>query len=161
MLSILSILFYFFLVSNILLIMSVASSTRSTASVSFYGDEIEFEKAIDQTFLDCQEHLNQLHVEVRNLSMCDVDDHQVYMEALKAFHAVLDNIDGLAVVFKELKSVAKQALGPAPKALKEEVKQEVERWKERRKREKEEAKREVEAAKAATKAAKEEEKKGN
>ena len=80
--------------------------------------------------------------------MTEDDD---YIECLGVHFAVCDYVDVLSELFKELKDVSKQVLGPCPKTLKEEVKKINDKRKESKKMEKDKIKKEADAQKKAVK----------
>ena len=100
------------------------SSIGSTCSsmVSFRGeDEIDVNDALDVLFREMQENLNSCHCSVRQLAMSE-ERADTYMEAAEHHFAIQDYVDVLVDLFKELKSVSKQVLGPCPKDYKTEFK---------------------------------------
>ena len=100
------------------------SSIGSTCSsmVSFRGeDEMDVGEALDVLFSEMQNNLNSCHCSVRQLAMSE-ERADTYMEAAE-FHLNIEiYVDTLAGLFKELKSVSKQVLGPCPKEYKNEFK---------------------------------------
>ena len=98
------------------------SSVGSCASfVSFRGgDEIDLETCLDELYKDVQQNLNNSQCSVRELARLTEDDD--YIECLQVHYSVCDYVDILSELFKELKDVSKQVLGPCPKDLKDEVK---------------------------------------
>lgn len=104
------------------------SSNMSHQSVSYYGEEMDVEEAIDTTFIKCQQFLNDIQMNMRGLAMTgDQDDD--YLVALEIHHKVVSDIDGLARLFRELKSVSKQILGTCPKEMKSDVKHLIDNFK--------------------------------
>lgn len=106
-------------------------SNGSQISVSYFGEEMNFDTMLDNCFTQMQTYLNDLHCQVRELSMVDEQDSD-YLVALDLYHSIVDNIDGLAELMSELKSVSKQVLGPCPKESKLKVKAKTDLWKQKK-----------------------------
>ena len=110
---------------------SVASA-MSAMSVSFQGSEMPLEGALDEVFLQMQEHVNGIHCATREfVGMFDQDDD--YLLELGKTLEIHDAIDDIAELFKELKSVLKQCLGKPPAELKAQAKAKVDAHKAARK----------------------------
>ena len=110
---------------------SVASA-MSAMSVSFQGSEMPLEGALDEVFLQMQEHVNGIHCVTREfVGMFDQDDD--YLLELDKTLEIHDAIDDMAELFKELKSVLKQCLGKPPAELKAQAKAKVDAHKAARK----------------------------
>jgi hypothetical protein len=43
----------------------------SSVTVSAFGDEMPLEEAVDAIFKDIQDHINELHVQIRLLTMTE------------------------------------------------------------------------------------------
>jgi hypothetical protein len=128
----------------------MSSIGSCTSFVSFRGDgEIDLETCLDELYKDVQQNLNNSQCSVRELARLTEDDD--YIECLGVHWAVVDYVDVLADLFKELKEVSKQVLGPCPKPLKEEVKKLTEDRKNKHARAKAEKKAEDKALKQAEK----------
>ena len=97
------------------------SSNGSTMSVSFFGQEMDFDSMCDTCFKDLQSYMNDIHCKVRELSMVEEQDSD-YLRALSYHLEIKDGIEGITNLLKELSSVSKQVLGKPPAAQKEEVK---------------------------------------
>ena len=97
------------------------NSQMSSMSVSYFGDEMPIEQALDQVFTELIQHQNALHCYVRELCMMQDQDND-YIEGLKKVLKIHDNIDEMSDLFKELKSVCSQVLGKPPKEEKDEAK---------------------------------------
>ena len=97
------------------------SSNGSQLSVSYFGEEMDFDSMCDTCFKDLQQFLNDVHCKVRELSMCEEQDNE-YLVALSYHLEIRDGIDGITALLKELASVSKQVLGKPPTELKEQVK---------------------------------------
>ena len=102
----------------------------SGVSVSFCGDEVEFEEAVDKVYKEIQTFVNDTQCGVRELALIE-ERGETYMVALDVWHDLDVAIDGVLFLFKELRSISKQYLGKPPKELKNEVKAKIEDWKKR------------------------------
>ena len=100
----------------------------SSQSVSFFGEDIDVEVALDKIITQIQSFINDTHVNVRQLIVIPEQDNN-YMLALEHYLAIITDIDGMGELFKELKSVAKQILGKPPNELKEQVKTHIDNHK--------------------------------
>jgi hypothetical protein len=87
--------------------MSIASSILSQTSVSYYGEEVNVEAALDDVFKLLGDNLNHMHVFTREICMM-LDQDSDYIEGVKKSDQINDNIDGMNDLFRELKSVVKQ-----------------------------------------------------
>ena len=99
---------------------SSIGSAFSEMSVSFEGEEVDLETALDDIFKRIQEFHNGTHCDVRTLAMLPEQDDD-YMESFKLFVGIGDNIDGITDLMKELKGITRQLIGPVPKEYKDEV----------------------------------------
>jgi hypothetical protein len=89
-------------------------SNQSNVSVSIWGEEMDLEVAVDKIFKQIQEHLNELHCQIRQLCQSE-DRNDDYDEALEHYEAItLHTKEGVAVM-KDLPKVMKQILPPKPK----------------------------------------------
>jgi hypothetical protein len=59
----------------------------SEISVSMWGEEMDLEVAVDKIFKQIQEHLNELHGQIRQLCMSE-DRGDDYDEALEYYNAI-------------------------------------------------------------------------
>jgi len=84
-------------------------STMSQQSVSYFGEEVELEQAIDSCFRDLQTFLNGLQCSLRSLATLS-DMGVGFEEALKHGDDIEDSIDDMAPLFKELKSLMSQIM---------------------------------------------------
>ena len=91
-------------------------SNMTEITVSAFGEEMELTEAVDKIFTEVQDHINELHVQVRQLSMCE-DRNDSYEEAYAYYHEVVEHVKEGNNVFKELTKVMKQLLPPRPKDL--------------------------------------------
>ena len=83
------------------------SSNGSQISVSYFGEEMDFDTMCDTCFRDLQSYLNNIHCKVRELSMCEEQDNE-YIVALSYHLEIRDGIDGISTLLKELASVSKE-----------------------------------------------------
>jgi hypothetical protein len=81
--------------------------------VSFRGEEIDVSDALDMLFKDLQENLNHCHCSVRQLAQCE-ERADTFLEAAQFDFEIQDYVEGLTVLFKELKQVSKDVLGKPP-----------------------------------------------
>jgi hypothetical protein len=120
-------------------------STMSTMSVSVFGEEIILEQALDDIFKQLQTSLNDCHSETREMAMNldREDDFKIFYEHDRK---IQEFVDGLTVLFKELKSVSKQVMGkPDNEEDKAWLKEQLERKKREAQIAKDDAKRAKEA----------------
>lgn len=106
--------------------MSICSTTSTI--VSFRGEEMEVEQALDSLVKDVQSHLNDCQAALRNLAMSD-DRGDSYCEAAEIAHDIAEGVGALQKLFKELTTMAKQVLGPCPKTDKPEYAALQAKWK--------------------------------
>lgn len=89
-------------------------STMTDRSVSCFGEEMLLEDAIDHIFKEIQDHINQIHCELRNL--CQSEERaDTYSEAKEYLDDITLHIKEGTKVMKELIPVCKQLLPPKPK----------------------------------------------
>ena len=112
------------------------SSQMSDTSVSFQGNEIPLADALDEVFTELQGFLNSLHCYTRDLAIMK-DRNEDYEVELKQVLVIGDTIESMSDLFKDLKLVAKQVIGPPPKDQKEAMKTIVDDHRAKKKREKE------------------------
>ena len=117
----------------------MSSIASNATSVSFRGEEMDVSDALDLLFRDLQKNLNHCHCSVRQLAQCE-ERADTFMEAAEFDFQIQDYVDGLGVLFKELKQVSKDVLGKPPPEYKEEYKTALENRKADKLRKKEEAK---------------------
>ena len=91
-------------------------SNMSSVTVSAFGDEMPLEEAVDAIFKDIQDHINELHVQIRLLTMTE-DHGESYEDAFEYYYHVVEHIREGNALFKELPKVMKQILPPRPKDL--------------------------------------------
>ena len=114
--------------------MSVCSNSSSI--VSFRGEEIDVNDALDTLFKDLQQKLNYCHSTVRTLVLSE-DRDESYIETAAHVWEIEDYTDVLDELFGELRTVAKEILGKCPADEKEEFKKISDKRKEDKKRAKE------------------------
>ena len=85
-------------------------SGMSGMSVSFFGEEVGLEQALDTCFKDLQDHLNESHVLTRQLAMLSEQDGD-WVSAVDLAFAIQERCGDMAGLFKELKSVVIQVRG--------------------------------------------------
>jgi hypothetical protein len=91
-------------------------SSMSNVTVSAFGEEMPLEEAVDAIFKDIQEHLNELHVQIRLLCMAE-EHNESYEDAFEYYHHITEHIKEGQGLFKELPKVMKQILPKRPKEL--------------------------------------------
>lgn len=124
--------------------MSSIGSATSTV-ISYGGEEVELETALDDLYKSIQHNLNHSQCAVREMSKLKEDD--LFMDCVPIHWAVCDYVDILNDLFKQLLDISSQVLGKPNKDEKEEYKKICEERKIRKKREKEQAKQEAKQAK--------------
>ena len=95
---------------------SSVCSNMSQVTVSAFGEEMELSDAVDKIFHDIQDHINELHVQIRQLCMTE-DRNESYEEAYAYYHEICEHIKEGNQIFKELPKVMKQILPARPKEL--------------------------------------------
>ena len=93
---------------------SQASSVMSEISVSYNGEEMPLEDAIDDVFKQIQGHINQIHIELRNLCLAD-DRNEDYFECLKYHESLTEHVNEGCSMFKSVIKISKQLLPTKPK----------------------------------------------
>ena len=103
------------------------SSNGSCMSVSAFGsDEMALDDAVDRVYLESQQQLNDSHSLVRQLCMLHEQD-QDFRVSVELSDRIVDHIDELNNIFKELKSIVKQcSIKPETPEEKQWLKQHVE-----------------------------------
>lgn len=117
----------------------MSSIASNASSVSFRGEEMDVDTALDTLFRELQDNLNHCHCAVRNLAQSE-ERAETYIEAAGYHFEIEDYVDTLLGLFTELKSVSKEVLGRPPPETREEFKALVEKRKAEKKRLKEEQK---------------------
>lgn len=91
-------------------------SNMSDMSISYGGEEMDLDDAIDHIFKELQNHINETHVQIREMCQWDLrgedyDDVMVYFKEME-----LHIREGCSL-FKDLISVMRQVIKPLkPKA---------------------------------------------
>ena len=117
--------------------MSSIGSATSTI-ISYNGEEIELETALDELYKDIQQNLNHSQCSVREMARLKEDSD--FFECVPIHWAILDYVENLNELFKELTDISSQVLGKPNKDEKDEYKKICEDRKIRKKREKNELK---------------------
>jgi len=78
-------------------------------SVSINGQEVILESALDNVFKNIQGALNSTHCSTRECCMILDQDSDFKTMVLKG-DEIIDNIDEMASLFKDLKSIIKQVI---------------------------------------------------
>jgi uncharacterized protein YgfB (UPF0149 family) len=91
-------------------------STMSNVTVSAFGEDVLLEDAVDDIFKQIQTHINELHIQIRQLCMTE-DRNDSYEEAYEYYYEIIEHVKEANVIFKELPKVCKQILPPRPKEL--------------------------------------------
>ena len=92
----------------------INSVCSSFSMVSINGQEMDAEQAVDQSMKELQEGLNNVHVQLRRLLMCDErgDPYQeVKPRCVKADDCIKDVVD----IAKDIKGLIKQLCPKKPK----------------------------------------------
>jgi len=117
----------------------MSSVASNASSVSFRGEEMGVDEALDELFVELQQNLNSCQCSIRNLAQSE-ERSETFMEAVGYHFEILDYIDILQNLFSELRGVSKQVVGSCPKEYREEYKALQEKRKTDKKRMKEEEK---------------------
>jgi hypothetical protein len=92
-------------------------SAMSDVSISYNGEEMELDDAIDHIFKELQTHINQTHCTIREITQWDLRNES-YDEVKVYFDEMVTHIKEGSALFKDLIGCIKQILPPKPKALK-------------------------------------------
>ena len=109
--------------------MSICSA-MSEMSVSYGGEEVPLDQALENCFLRIQTFINETHCAVRTLAIIPEQDND-YVAALDVYHNIIESINGMIDLISEFKSISKDVLGKCPKELKQEVAAKVLAFKQR------------------------------
>ena len=94
---------------------SQASSVMSEISVSYNGeDDVPLEDAVDDVFKQIQEHINMIHIQLRQLCMAD-DRNEDFLECLKYHESLSEHMNEGSTLFKSVIKISKQLLPKKPK----------------------------------------------
>ena len=89
-------------------------SQMSEVSISYNGtDDVPLDQAVDEIFGEIQRHVNQIHIELRNLVMAD-DRGDDYLECLEYHEKLSEHVIGGCDMFKSVIKVSKQLLPKKP-----------------------------------------------
>ena len=83
------------------------SSNGSAMSISFYGNEVSLEEAINDIYRESNRQLNDSQVNLWSLAMIPEQDND-FKKSVELSNKILGHIDELNNIFVELKSVVKQ-----------------------------------------------------
>ena len=105
--------------------MSTEDDTKSVCSEMsevgvMYGDDdnVPLDVVVDMIFKQIQEHINEIHVQLRNLVMAE-DRNEDYLECLIYHENLSDHVKQGCDVFKSVIKVSKQLLPTKPKGFKD------------------------------------------
>ena len=115
------------------------SSAMSEQSVSYFGEEVNLETALDSIFKQIQTFMNDTHCAVRTMAAVEDQDND-YMRALDLYHDITASIDDLLDLLKELKKISREVLGKPPSEIKDKVQAKILSFKQKRLQEKTQAK---------------------
>jgi hypothetical protein len=90
-------------------------SAMSDVSISYNGEEMDLDDAIDHIFKELQVHINQTHVEIREICQWNLRGED-YEETKVYFDNMVTHITEGCALFKDLTKVIKQIMPPKPKA---------------------------------------------
>ena len=85
------------------------NSCMSNMSVSINGQEIVLESALDDVFKNIQIVLNNTHCSTRECAMI-LDQDASFKDMVLKGDDIIDNIDEMTSLFKDLKSIIKQVI---------------------------------------------------
>ena len=91
-------------------------SAMSDVSVSYNDEEMNLDDAIDHIFKELQTHINQTHVEIREIAQHELRGEDY--EETKVYFDSKTHITEGCHLFKDLIKVIKQIMPKPPKALK-------------------------------------------
>ena len=97
-------------------------SNMSAMSVNYMDEEMELGDAIDYIFKELQHYINQMHVEIRNISQWD-DRDLSYDETLPYFENLQAHVKEGGILFKDLIKVIKSIMPAKPKANPKSIKE--------------------------------------
>ena len=90
-------------------------SQMSEMSVTFNGvDDVPLDVAVDEIFRSIQHHINQIHVELKNLVMSE-DRGEEYLDCLEYHEELSEHVRGACEMFKSVIKVSKQIMPPKPR----------------------------------------------
>jgi hypothetical protein len=89
-------------------------SAASSISVSYNENEVPLDEAVDDIFKQIQEHINQIHVELRSMVMSD-DRGEDYTDCFEYHESLTEHVKEACLVFRDVIKVSKQLLPSKPK----------------------------------------------
>ena len=92
-------------------------SAMSDVSISYNGEEMELDEAIDHIFKELQTHINQTHCNIREITQWDLRGED-YDEVKVYFDDMVSHIKEGSALFKDLIGVIKQIMPKPVKPLK-------------------------------------------
>ena len=96
------------------------SLASSFSMVSFGGEEVSADVAVDQSMGDTQKSINNIHVGIRN--MLTSDERGEDYEVLKGQYDEIDGLVKIAIeLMRDIRAIAKQLVPPKPRAKKSET----------------------------------------
>ena len=113
-------------------------STTSSAStmVSFRrDDQMKLDDCLNSLYQEIQQNLNYSQCSIRQLAASD-ERNESFIEASEIHFQLMDYVDTLLSMFKELQKVSLECLGPVPKEFKVEYKKLCDDRREQKKKEK-------------------------
>ena len=100
------------------------STTSNATTVTYHGEEIPLEQAIDDCFGLIQNNVNYCHSTIRQIGMADERDED-YLVVGEFHFRLCCYVDELNALFKDLKRISKSVLGTCPAGLKQEYQEMV------------------------------------
>jgi hypothetical protein len=88
----------------------MSQCSTSSSMVSYRGEEIELETALDENIRELQRFLNSLQCALRQINMGNEQDLE-YADALKESDHVEECIDDMQYLFQELRDISHQLVG--------------------------------------------------
>ena len=88
----------------------MSQCSNASSMVSYRGEEIDLEQALDENIRELQCFLNSLQCSLRQINMGNEQDLE-YADALKESDNVEDAIDDMQYLFQELRDIAHQLVG--------------------------------------------------
>lgn len=89
-------------------------SGMSEMTINYGDEEVPLDEAVDGIFKDLQLHINEVHVQIRN--MCQLVERDDEYDEIYAFYSeMVDHIKDGSIIFKDLVKVMKQVIGKPPK----------------------------------------------
>ena len=92
-------------------------SAMSDVSISYGGEEMNLDDAIDHIFKELQTRINQTHVEIREIAQHELRGEE-YEETKVYFDSMVEHVTEGCHLFKDLIKVIRQIMPKPPKVLK-------------------------------------------